>query len=129
LQAHAQLWEQALAKTSERFEQSDAQREQKLLRLLEEAQAQRTDHKAQVQAMLAQMAGVQSQSAKLVEMLSGILRGEGELVKLQHVLTENLNGLRGTQQLDQAMHGLTAAIHLLTARHDPEAKSKTGRAA
>ena len=24
-----------------------------------------------------------------------------------------------TQDLDQAVHGLTAAIHLLTARHDP----------
>ncbi len=129
LQAHAQLWEQALAKTHERFEHSDTQREQKLVRLLEEAQAQRTDHRAQVQAMLTQMAGVQTQCAKMVETLSSLLRGEGELVKLQHTLAENLQGLRGTQQLDQAMHGLTAAIHLLTARHDPEAKTKTGRAA
>ncbi len=128
LQAHAQLWEQTLAKTSQRFEQSDTQREQKLLKLLEEAQAQRTDHRAQVQAMLTQMAGFQAQTGKLVETLSGLLKGEGELAKLQHKLAENLEGLRGTQQLDQAMHGLTAAIHLLTARHEPDTK-KTGRAA
>ena len=46
------------------------------------------------------------------------MRGEGELVKLQAVLNQNLHGIRETQQIDQALHGLSAAIHLLTARYD-----------
>jgi biopolymer transport protein ExbB/TolQ len=124
LQTHAQIWEQSLVKVHERFEQSDAAREQKLVRLAEETQTQRAEHKAQVQGLLAQIAGVQTHFAKLTETLGGILRGEGELVKLQGTLADNVRTLRETQQLDQAMHGLTAAIHMLTARHDLDPKSK-----
>jgi biopolymer transport protein ExbB/TolQ len=124
LQTHAQIWEQSLIKVHERFEQSDAAREQKLTRLTDETQSQRTEHKAQMQGLLTQIAGVQSHFAKLTETLGGILRGEGELVKLQGTLSDNVRTLRETQQLDQAMHGLTAAIHMLTARHDLDPKGK-----
>ena len=124
LQTHAQIWEQSLVKVHERFEQSDAAREQKLNRLTEETQSQRTEHKAAMQGLLAQIAGVQSHFAKLTETLANISKGEGELVKLQGSLTDNVRALRETQQLDQAMHGLTAAIHLLTARHDLDPKGK-----
>jgi biopolymer transport protein ExbB/TolQ len=129
LQSHAQVWEQSLSKVHTQFEQSDSQREQKLLKLLGDLQQQRTEQKTQGQGMLNQMAGLQSHFGQLVEALSGLNRGEGELVKLQHTLSQNLQGLRETGQLDQALHGLTAAIHLLTARHDLEPKAKTSRAA
>ena len=79
--------------------------------------------------MVSQMAGLQTNFSQLVEALQGLSRGEGELVKLQQTLAANLQALRGSQQLDQALHGLTAAIHLMTARHEPEPKAKTGRAA
>ncbi|HTI51218.1 MAG TPA: hypothetical protein VL475_09710, partial [Planctomycetaceae bacterium] len=55
--------------------------------------------------------------AGLMSTLEGIARGEGKLVGLQAALTDNLRVLRETQQIDQALHGLTAAIHLLTARN------------
>jgi uncharacterized phage infection (PIP) family protein YhgE len=113
----------------ERFEQSDAQREQKLLRLLGELQLQRSEQKTQTQTMVTQMTGLQANFSQLVEALQSLNRGEGELVKLQQTLAANLQALRGSQQLDQALHGLTAAIHLMTARHEPEPKAKTGRAA
>ncbi len=32
------------------------------------------------------------------------------------MLSDNLRVLRETQQIDEALHGLTAAIHLMTAR-------------
>ncbi|HEY2828172.1 MAG TPA: MotA/TolQ/ExbB proton channel family protein [Pirellulales bacterium] len=129
LQTHAQVWEQSLTKVHTVFEQSDAQREQKLLRLLTDMQQQRNEQKTQGQGMLTQMAGLQTQFAKLVETLSNLNRGEGELVKLQQTLTQNLQGLREAGQLDQALHGMTAAIHLLTARHGLEPTPKTSRAA
>ena len=129
LQSHSQLWEQSLLKMHERFEQSDTQREQKLLRLLGELQLQRSEQKTQTQAMVTQMAGLQSNFSQLVEALQGLNRDEGELVKLQQTLTANLQALRGSQQLDQALHGMTAAIHLLTARYEPEPKAKSSRAA
>ena len=59
LKSHAQLWEQSMVKMHERFEQSDSQREQKLLRLLGDLQLQRSEQKTQTQAMVNQMAGLQ----------------------------------------------------------------------
>ncbi|HEY2882465.1 MAG TPA: MotA/TolQ/ExbB proton channel family protein [Pirellulales bacterium] len=129
LHSHAQLWEQSLVKVHNQFEQSDAQREQKLLRLLSELQEQRTDQKTQTQALLGQIGGMQSTFTKVAESLAGLNRGESDLVKLQQVLAENLRGVRESQQLDQALHGLTGAIHLLTARHDLDGKAKSSRAA
>ncbi len=38
--------------------------------------------------------------------------------RLAAVLADNLRVLRETQQIDEALHGLTAAIHLMTARHN-----------
>ena len=45
-----------------------------------------------------------------------VVDSKGEVVKLQAVLADNLRLLRETGQIDEALHGLTAAIHLLTAR-------------
>jgi hypothetical protein len=126
---HAGLWEQSLVRIHDRFQQSDTQRDQKLLKLLAELQTQRDEHKTTTQTMLQQMTGLQNHFAKLTEALSGLTHGEGVLVKLQTVLTLNLQGIRETQQFDQALHGLTAAIHLLTGRYDLDPKSKTSRAA
>ncbi len=124
LHTHAQSWEQSLSKVHSQFEQSDTQREQKLLKLLSEVQQQRTDQKTEGQGMLTQMAALQSHFAKLVEAISSLNRGEGELVKLQQSLAENLQSVREAGQLDQALHGLTAAIHMLTARHGLEMPAK-----
>ncbi|HZZ29788.1 MAG TPA: MotA/TolQ/ExbB proton channel family protein [Pirellulales bacterium] len=128
LQTHGQMWEQSLTKVHAQFEQSDSQREQKLLRLLGDMQLQRKEQTAQSQTMVNQMSGLQTHFAQLVEALAGLNRSEGELAKVQHTLAQNLQGIRETGQLDQALHGLTAAIHLLTARHDLDPK-KTSRAA
>ncbi len=124
IQANAQLWEQSLARWQQRFDESDTLREKKLLGLLGELQAQREEHKNQVQTMANQVSGLYSHLAKFVEALAGLLQGEGQLVKLQSTLDNNLRLLNETHQFDQALHQLTAAIHLLTARHDPDSKGQ-----
>ena len=129
IQANAQLWEQSLARWQQRFDESDNLREKKLLGLLGELQGQREEHKNQVQTMANQVSGLYSHLAKFVEALSGLLQGEGQLVKLQGTLDNNLRLIQETHQIDQALHGLTAAIHLLTSRHDPDSKTKIARAA
>ena len=54
----------------------------------------------------------------LARSLETIACGEGKLAETQAVLADNLRVLRETQQIDEALHGLTAAIHLMTARHN-----------
>ncbi|MFN4260422.1 MAG: MotA/TolQ/ExbB proton channel family protein, partial [Gemmataceae bacterium] len=50
------------------------------------------------------------------ETLSRLQTDEKQLVRMQEVLQQNLSVLAGTGTLDQAIHSLTAAIHLMTAR-------------
>ena len=52
----------------------------------------------------------------MTDSLSHVLAGEGQLLALQKSLADNLRILQQTQQFDQAVNGLTAAIHLLTMR-------------
>jgi chromosome segregation ATPase len=95
---------------------------------LTDLQQQRKEQQTQGQQLATQFVGIQAQFAQLVDALSKLNQGGGELTKLQQTLAQNLQGLRESGQLDQALHGLTAAIHLLTARHDLDPK-KINRAA
>ncbi|MCC7083690.1 MAG: MotA/TolQ/ExbB proton channel family protein [Pirellulales bacterium] len=126
LQTHAQSWEQSLATMHHHFESSDAEREKRLTRVLSELQVQRSEQKTATEGILAQAAALHRQFSQLVESMTGLHRDSGQLSKLQHSLSENLRIIQETQHLDQAVHGLTAAIHLLTARHEP---AKLNRAA
>jgi biopolymer transport protein ExbB/TolQ len=48
--------------------------------------------------------------------LARVQEGEQALVQSQSVLQQNLQALAASGQFDQALHSLTAAVHLLTAR-------------
>src|SRR5262245_40143333 len=48
--------------------------------------------------------------------LSGMREGEGQLVRLQTLLAQNLETLAAAGSFEEAVHSLTAAAHLLTAR-------------
>jgi hypothetical protein len=120
-QWQAQLWVESLEKLQERFAANDQERETRLLRVLEAMDKQRKDSRTQLQETVDQVSGVKAEFAKLVASLSGIAQGERELVHVQSALADNLRLLRETQQIDQALHGLTGAIHLLTARNQPPA--------
>src|SRR5262249_16832607 len=65
------------------------------------------------QAALVQVAeGVASQAGAL----AALQAGERQLVRLEEALNTNLAALSATQTFEQAVHRLTAAVHLLTAR-------------
>jgi len=64
------------------------------------------------------------------EALAGLQAGERQLVRLQEVLQQNLAALANTGTFEQAVHSLTAAIHLLTIHHSvPGARGRPGLAA
>jgi biopolymer transport protein ExbB/TolQ len=120
----AQVWLEALEKLEERFESNDTDREKRLARLLDSIETHRKEHRGQTQAAAGQLSEVKAELARLTGDLSGILRDGNELVRLQSSLADNLRLLRETQQIDQALHGLSAAIHLLTARNQPAIKEQ-----
>jgi hypothetical protein len=64
------------------------------------------------------------------KVLGGLQENEKQLLQLERVLTENLSTLTGVGAFEQAVHSLTAAIHLFTARHGlPAPRNNTGKAA
>jgi biopolymer transport protein ExbB/TolQ len=69
------------------------------------------------QALLAKIAtGLNGQA----EALSRLQEGEKQLVVLQESLQQNLDTLAGAGAFEQAVHSLTAAIHLLTLHSGPK---------
>ena len=52
-----------------------------------------------------------------------IAQGEGRLLELQATLSDNLRVIHETRQIEDAVHGLTGAIHLLTARSSDSRKT------
>jgi biopolymer transport protein ExbB/TolQ len=116
-QQESQRWHDALEVLRQRHAADDAEREARLRQLVAQVDARQDQHMAQVQAALDKATSFSDEIRGFVKTLDSIARGEGRLVELQAALTDNLRVLHETRQIDGALHGLTAAIHLLTARH------------
>ncbi len=71
---------------------------------------------AEIQSLVERAVSLREDFAVFIKTLDQIARGEGKLIELQDTLAENLRAIHETQQIDKALHGLTAAIHLITAR-------------
>jgi hypothetical protein len=56
--------------------------------------------------------GIMAQAQTLIQ----VQQGEERILQIQNLLQQNLASLAGTGAFEQAVHSLTAAIHLLTAR-------------
>jgi biopolymer transport protein ExbB/TolQ len=81
-------------------------------RLTELAAAVRDTGKEQGAALAHLAQGLAAQT----EALTGLQDGEKHLLRLQETLNQNLAALTSAGAFEQAVHSLTAAIHLLTAR-------------
>jgi biopolymer transport protein ExbB/TolQ len=109
-------WEKALDVLQRRHEGYDASREERLRQIFAVLDSRQDAQQVQIRGMLERVISLKDDLARYVEALQSIARDEGTLVELQRALSENLRVLHQTQQIDEALHGLTAAIHLLTAR-------------
>lgn len=109
-------WSNMIAHQQKRDDANDTQREQRLRQFIESFADQRKEHQHRMQVTVEQVAALQQNMAHLTETLSRVLAGEGQLLSLQKSMADNLRVLQQTQQLDQAVNGLTAAIHLMTVR-------------
>jgi biopolymer transport protein ExbB/TolQ/Holliday junction resolvasome RuvABC endonuclease subunit len=159
VQRQTVLWAKALEETERRRVESERKQQDRLTSALEKAIEQSLDAHARRLAslekqfvdqnsglvqQLATLAGVvRAASREQQESLSGVAQGlatqieslaklqEGEkqVRRLQETLNQNLATLAGTGSFEDALHSLTAAIHLMTARANPQnaAGSVAGR--
>jgi biopolymer transport protein ExbB/TolQ len=111
-----QNWQHALEVIEERHQAYDVNREEQLHQSLALAESRQEAQFAEVQSLVERAVSLRDDFVPFMKTLDQIARGEGKLVELQETLAENLHAIHETQQIDKALHGLTAAIHLLTAR-------------
>jgi biopolymer transport protein ExbB/TolQ len=111
-----QNWQHALEVIEERHEAYDTSREERLRQTLALADSRQEAQFAEIRSLVERALSLRDDFAAFMKTLDQIARGEGKLVELQETLSENLRAIHETQQIDKALHGLTAAIHLMTAR-------------
>lgn len=116
-QAEEQRWLALCEEQRETHKKFDDVFSDRLKQLLTVADARQEQHLAQIRIVLERAAGFSGDVSELARTLQSVARGEGRLADLQTTLTENLRLLHETNQIDAALHGLTAAIHLLTVRN------------
>jgi hypothetical protein len=128
VERQASVWVKTLEK-ADRFWTEEANKQQERLQqaleaTLERTLAQHAQHltererqmQARNQAMVDALSRMAQQMAAQAESLAQLQAGEGQLVRLQEMLQQNLASLAGAGAFEQAVQSLTAAIHLLTAR-------------
>jgi biopolymer transport protein ExbB/TolQ len=112
----SQSWEAALGKLTEHHKAYDAERSAQLQQSLTVLDAKQAGHLEQIRGLLVRVESMRDDWRGLAGVLQSIAQGEGQLVELQAVLNQNLATIHQSQQLEEALHVLTAAIHLLTSR-------------
>ncbi|WP_437229542.1 MotA/TolQ/ExbB proton channel family protein [Planctomicrobium sp. SH661] len=127
--AEVHAWDEALKLLQKRHEANDAVHEERVRKMLTSVEASQAQHMERIQKSLDKAGSIGKEIGDLTETLQSIARGEGRLSELQGTLSNNLRVIRETQQIDEAMHGLTAAIHLLTARHHKSGNQDSAAAA
>jgi biopolymer transport protein ExbB/TolQ len=112
MQATLKMHEERLAVLEQQSVQGTAQLVQQLTGL---AVAVRDTGREQQQSLTRVAEGIASQAG----VLARIQADEANLVHLQAVLHQNLAALASASSFEEAVHSLTAAVHLLTTRVSP----------
>jgi biopolymer transport protein ExbB/TolQ len=115
----ASAWQTAQKTLQEQHEAHFAQSEERFREILNSVDSAESKHLAMIQIMLEEAATFREDIAGFTRTLELIAKGEGKLAEVQDTLSTNLSLLQQSGQIDEALHGLTAAIHILTARHRP----------
>jgi MotA/TolQ/ExbB proton channel family protein len=116
-QRELRSWDAALDVLQKRHEDYDARYSERIRQSVSQLESHQDKHMSQIQVLLEKAIALSGENSGFAQRLEAITHSEGKLLELQSVLGENLRLLNETGQIDKALHGLTAAIHLLTARH------------
>lgn len=113
-------WNDRLTALQNQWEHADAQQQANLVQFLGTFEKRQQANLKEVQKFQQEL-----QSAKeIMRDIATTITAEGQLLQLQNSLAQNLALLGQAQGFENAMHELTAAIHLLTARQNAAPKLK-----
>ncbi len=124
----AQLWQSTIDAAHQRWSHlTDNSSQQVHQVLLETLETSLTNHAEQWQEMLSQnaqlMQAQQREMMKQSELMLRIAQATGEVGTLEQRLNDNLQALAGSKNFEDTVMSLSAAIHLLTTRLEPDLES------
>lgn len=122
-------WESALQALESRHQSLEQQEERRLEQGLIAFGERQESHLQSIHQTLEGIVSLRGDFQAVGATLQEIAAGEGRLSDLQERLAENMQMLQTAQKMDEALHGLSAAIHLLTARHQRGDGAPAARAA
>ena len=105
-------WTNRLNATQRRWDELNQRQELNFVHFLQMVERRQETHVAEVRDWSNELVIAQ----KMTNEIANSLIADGQLLQLQDRLTENLSLLHQSQRMEDAMHELTAAIHLFTAR-------------
>ena len=107
-------WNSRLNASQCRWDELNQRQELNLVHFLGMVERQQQTHVAEVRQWNNELVVAQ----KMTNEIASSLVADGQLLQLQDRLAENLTLLQQSQRMEDAMHELTAAIHLFTARQN-----------
>ncbi len=107
-------WTRRLDATQRRWDELNQRQELNFVHFLQMVERKQDTQVAEVKNWSNELAVAQ----KMTNEIASSLVADGQLLQLQDRLAENLSLLRQSQRMEDAMHELTAAIHLFTARQN-----------
>jgi len=107
-------WNTRIDATQRRWDELNQRQELNLVHFLGMVERQQKAHVTEVKQWNNELVIAQ----KMTNEIASSLIADGQLLQLQDRLAENLSLLRQSQRMEDAMHELTAAIHLFTARQN-----------
>jgi biopolymer transport protein ExbB/TolQ len=107
-------WTRRLDATQRRWDELNQRQELNFVHFLQMVERKQEAHVAEVKNWNNDLVVAQ----KMTNEIASSLVADGQLLQLQDRLAENLSLLRQSQRMEDAMHELTAAIHLFTARQN-----------
>lgn len=116
-QTESAAWTRAMESLQQRHESLEAKTDSRVVGMLNQIETRQNQHLANIEKTLQSVSQLREDFREIGRTLQHISHGQGNLVNLQQSLTDNLRVLHETSQIDDALHGLTAAIHLMTTRH------------
>lgn len=120
VEKQADVWAQTLEATEDRRNQAESNQQVRFTQALEEV-LQRTlnRHEQQLATLEHHQQLLQPMTeamTKLTEALTQLQQQEGQLTRMQTLLQQNLSTLAAAGSFEQAVHSLTGAVHLMTAK-------------
>ncbi len=107
-------WNNRLDATHHRWDEINQRQELNLVQFLQLVARQQESYVCEIKQYSNELAVAQ----KMTNEIAGSLVADGQLLKLQDRLAENMSLLHQSQRIENAMQELTGAIHLFTARQN-----------